>query len=117
MDPTLDSNEINQLVDPAEWETFRRCRFVQKAFSPYPCLALRHSLSEDGGAFRMPYRDEPFDPAVYELVESGWDHEHCDVCRVRITGGDVYWTSDGPEHVDVCVGCYPRVLPRLAPSG
>jgi mannose-6-phosphate isomerase-like protein (cupin superfamily) len=75
------------------------------------------SVEEEGGTFWKPYRGEPFDPEAYELVTGGWDHEHCDVCCVRIADGDVYWTNDGPDHVDLCTTCYPLVLQQLASAG
>jgi hypothetical protein len=47
-------------------------------------------LNEEGGHLWKPFRGEPYDPAVYELIQDGWDHEHCDVCWARIADGDVY---------------------------
>jgi hypothetical protein len=70
-------------------------------------------LNEEGGTFWKPYRGELFDPTDYELVPGGWDHEHCDVCRARITDGDVYWTNAGPAHVDLCTACYELVQQDL----
>jgi hypothetical protein len=102
---------IKERVNPAEWETFRRCRFVRKTFHPYPCLA--RPLDEEGGTLYAPYRGQPYDENQKELVEGGWDHEHCDVCNSRITDGDAYWTNDGPEHVDLCTACYPLVQQEL----
>src|SRR5262249_17756355 len=109
----MEGTNIRDRVDPAEWETFRRCRFVQKTFHPYPCLRSIAPLNEDGGHLWGPYWGQPFDPRVFELVEGGWDHEHCDVCWARIEDGAIYWSNDGPEHVDLCSTCYPLVEQEL----
>lgn len=108
-----DRPNIREQVPDAEWETFRRCRFVQKSFRSYPCLVMIEPLNEEGGSLWKPYRGGPYDSDVYELIEGGWDHEHCDVCYARITDGDLYWTNDGPEHVDLCLSCYPLVQQEL----
>jgi len=103
---------IRDRVNPAEWETFRRCKFVRKTFHPYPCIT---SIELEEGAARVwsPYRGQPYDPSLFGLVEAGWDHEHCDVCNARVEDGDVYWTNDGPNHVDLCTVCYPLVEREL----
>ena len=105
--------DIRDRVPAAEWETFRRCRFVRRTFRPYPCLISHDPPGDEEAAFWQPYRGGPFDPALYELVEDGWDHEHCDVCRTRVTEGDAYWANDGSEHVDLCEACYALVRTRL----
>lgn len=102
----MQARDIRDRVPPAEWATFRRCRFVPRTFAPYPCLA-----AADGGW--VPYRGQPFDPAVWAVVEGGWDHEHCDVCSARITASVPYWANAGPEHVDLCASCYPLVRAAL----
>src|SRR5688572_5039778 len=101
--------DIRARVTAEGWEAFRRCRFVQKTFRPYPCLVMIERPGEGDNGLWKPYRGEPYDPAVYELIEGGWDHEHCDVCSALISDGDVYWTNDGPDHVDLCGACYPLV--------
>jgi len=105
-------------VSPEEWATFRQCRFAPRTFHPYPCLRMIPPATDEGGTLWAPYRGGPYDPTVYELVEGGWDHEHCEVCFARIGDGDRYWANDGPEHVDLCLTCYPVVQRRLqAESG
>lgn len=105
--------KIRERIADAEWETFRGCRFVQKTFRPYPCLLMIEPLNEEGGSIWKPYRGEPYDPGVYELIPGGWDHEHCDVCFAKIIDGDVYWANEGPEHVDLCTACYPLIQEAL----
>ena len=104
---------IRDRVPAAAWETFRQCRFVCKIFHPYACLLMRGPLNEEGAHLWAPFRGQPFDPAVYELVPDGWDHEHCDVCNTRINDGDEYWANTGPEHVDLCIACCALVQQEL----
>jgi hypothetical protein len=99
----VQAKNIRDRVTPEDLATFRRCRFEPRTFHPYPCLEAR-----DGGGW-VPYRGQPFDPTAWQVVESGWDHEHCDVCSARITEGVAYWTSAWPEQVDLCGACYPLV--------
>lgn len=44
-----EATNIRDRVSPAEWEMFRRCRFVERTFQPYPCLLRIEALNEDGG--------------------------------------------------------------------
>jgi len=55
---------------------------------------------------------------MWELVEDGWDHEHCDVCWAKITDGMLYWPNVDPDagHVDLCDACYVRVMTLLQMS-
>ncbi len=101
------AHDIRDRVPPEEWATFRRCRFESRTFRPYSCLS-----TPDGEGW-VPYRGQPFDPAAWEVVEGGWDHEHCDVCYARVADGMAYWANTGPEHVDLCPACYPLVLAAL----
>jgi hypothetical protein len=102
---------IRDRVNPAEWETL--CTFVRKMFHPYPCITAIGPLEDGAARVWSPYRGQPHDPSLFELVEAAWDHEHCDVCNARVEGGDAYWTNDGPEHVDLCALCYPLVAVEL----
>ena len=83
-------------IDPVELARFRRCRFVRAVFRPRACL---QTVELPDGTERT------------ELVPGGWDHEHCDICRARITDGMSYWPNADAAagHVDLCEVCYPRV--------
>lgn len=100
-------------VNLAEWESFRRFRFVQKTFHPYACLLSKEPLNEEGARLWEPYRGQPYDPDRFELMDDAWDHEHCDVCYAHVDDGMVYWSNDGPEYVDLCTTCYPLVVREL----
>ena len=90
-------------VSDADWKTFH----------PYPCLVMIEPVNDEGGCLWKPYRGEAYDPAVYELVDGGWDHEHCAVCWARVEAGDRYWADEGGAHVDLCPTCHPLVVREL----
>jgi hypothetical protein len=95
--------------------TFARCRFVHQRFVPYPCLHSIQPLADLGGRHVWrPYTGGPYDPNMWEVVEGGWDHEHCSVCGARIIDGDWYWANeDRGNEVDLCEACHPRVMQLL----
>ncbi len=74
-------------IDPEFWGTLRRCSFVRKVFAAYPSLrsiepaAWDNDKDEVGYYCSAPYTGQEFDPAEFEVVEGGWDHEHCGVCK------------------------------------
>jgi hypothetical protein len=112
-------------ITPEQLATFRRCTFARRVFASYPSLRAKKPLgadelppdSRDGDEWHAskPYTGEPFDPDEYELVEGGWDHEHCDVCFATVTDGVWYWPNVDPDagQVDLCEACYPRVMALL----
>jgi hypothetical protein len=104
--------------------TFHRCTFTRRVFASYPSLRAKKPMdrdalppdSRDGGEWHSStqYTGQPFDPEEYELVEGGWDHEHCDVCWARVEDGMSYWLNvNPPPYVDLCEACYPRVMALL----
>jgi hypothetical protein len=107
---------------------FRRCTFARRVFASYPSLWAKMPLdgddlppaSREDGEWHVskPYTGEPFDPEEWELREDGWDHEHCDVCSAKVTDGTSYWPNVDPDagQVDLCEGCYPRVVALLGGS-
>ena len=74
-------------------------------------------MSDEGEAWHIsrPYTGDPFDPDEYELIEDGWDHEHCDVCSATVVDGMHYWPNVDPNagQVDLCEACHPRVMAIL----
>jgi hypothetical protein len=72
-------------------------------------------LCEEGRHFSRPYHGEPYDPEKFELLEGGWDHEHCYVCWAHIVEGDLYWPNEDEDvgHVNLCEKCYPGVMGLL----
>jgi len=88
-------------------ETLRKMGFVQKRFASYPCLQPRDPEKQ---TFWMPYTGQEYDSEIFELVDKGWDHEHCWICNVNIEEGNLYWTSCDPEGYELCLECYDRYL-------
>src|SRR5262245_40066827 len=109
-------------ISPEQLDTFRRCTFARRVFTPRPSLWAKRPLDHcdlppDPRAVgkewhvSKPYTGEPFDPEEYELREGDWDHEHCDVCWFKVEDGTRYWPNVDPDagQVDLCATCYPRV--------
>jgi hypothetical protein len=64
----------------------------------------------------LPYHGQRFDPSQFQLVEGGWDHEHCSVCSAKIVEGDRYWPNTDLEEggeVDLCETCYQRFQAQI----
>lgn len=105
-------------ITPEQLASFRRCTFARRVFASYPSLRAKEPLDGEDGTWyaSKPYDGEPFDPEVYELMEGGWDHEHCDVCWAKVTDGMAYWPNVSPDagQVDLCEACHPRVMALLA---
>lgn len=101
-----------QRVSDNEWRTFKKCTFTLIRFEPYAALRSLGGDETDCSVW-APFRGQSFDESNLELVPSGWDHEHCDVCRKRIEDGDWYWSSSGLPHVDFCKDCFPLVQANL----
>ena len=63
------------------------------------------------------YVGQAYDPAAFEVVEDGWDHDHCEVCwvvasRAQTTRMRVTDDSRGTDWL--CTECYSR---RSEPGG
>lgn len=114
MNDNVDSMELLRSISAEDWQVFRRCHFIRRIFRPYPCLAVFDD--ESGVTASQPYRGESYDPTLVTLIEDGWDHEHCEICRARITDGMEYWTNDGPELIDLCTVCYPKLQHEMESS-
>ena len=62
--------------------------FTQKTFSSQHALFAR-----EAPRFWREFRGEQYDPAKFELVRRGWDHEHCTICCFKIEDGFTYWEN------------------------
>jgi hypothetical protein len=105
-------------IPEQELATFRRCRFAHHVFRPRDCYRSLEP-SPDFLAFVDEWGERGDEllngPTLFEVIEGGWDHEHCDVCWARIEDGDTYWPNVDEEagDVDLCEKCYPRVMELL----
>lgn len=109
-------------ITEKELSTFRRCRFVHRVFRPrdsYRSLEPPADFMEFLNEWQARGDDFFEDPTRFEVIEGGWDHEHCDVCWARIEDGDTYWPNEDEEagQVDLCEKCYPRVMELLRAEG
>jgi hypothetical protein len=92
-------------------------RFVRTSFASYPSLrSLEPGAWDDQREYHLstPYTGQEYDPEEYEVVEEGWDHEHCHVCWVRIEPGDGYWQSAEEHPLELCLACYERLAANPA---
>lgn len=85
--------------------------FVNHVFVPTPSLKSRKPI--DGGWFsEAQFCGQAYDPAAYDVVPGGWDHDHCGVCFWRIEEGDSYWkNSQGIILCDRCRDCVVEGIP------
>lgn len=97
-------------------ERLDECRgrtFARRTFASAPELRTLGpgAWDEDGTTYHVsaPYTGQDYDPARYELVEGGWDHEHCHVCDARIGSGDSYYWSGDPWPLELCPACHGRL--------
>jgi hypothetical protein len=100
-------------------DLYRCCRFVHRVFAPYPCLRSIEPMGDgpfQGHRMWKPYRGQDYDPEEFELVEGGWDHEHCHLCGAHIDDGDSYWANEDEDWglVDLCAKCYSDAIGLLA---
>jgi hypothetical protein len=84
----------------------RQQHWSLKTWKPSPALR-----GQDGHTTQ--YHGQEYDPSQFELIENGWDHDHCEFCWVTIdanhregaetegyTNG-IYW---------ICSECYQRYI-------
>jgi hypothetical protein len=113
-----ESPRLHAISDEA-LSVYRRCRFVHREFWPRDCYRTREP-PEDVLAFFDQWEKHGEQlvedhPDQFELLEGGWDHEHCNVCWLRIEPGDWYWPNkdESVDEVDLCEECYRRVMGLL----
>lgn len=111
----MDEQERKKLLAEHRRQCLDDCRgkqFVRKTFVSYPSLRSIESAAWDEEHeyhFSVPYIGQEFDPENLELLEGGWDHEHCHVCNARIEAGDTYWQCYEPHPLELCPDCYQRL--------
>ena len=97
---------------------YRRCRFVYREFWPRACYKTREPPDDLLAFFDecATQGEQLFeDPERFEVIEDGWDHEHCDVCSLRIDPGDWFWPNEEKSihHIELCETCHRRVIKLL----
>jgi hypothetical protein len=93
-------------------------RFLLKTFAAFPSLrSVEEAAWDDRNAYHysIPYTGQEYDAEEFEMLEDGWDHEHCHVCMASIEPGDEYWQDVSNRLVNLCLDCY-RQLTGGGPS-
>lgn len=94
----------------------RQCCFIHKRFEVSSAYQSIEPLGDSGNKIEGlagTVCDLFQDPQRYVEIERGWDHEHCDVCSIRIEPGDWYWANERPGDVDLCERCYHQAMVLL----
>ncbi len=103
-------------IHGAEWqwahvqrqvEASRASQWAYEKWVPGPALLDRRR------ARSCRYVGQPYDPAEIELVEGGWDHDHCEICgwKLRETDDpDCGFGYVSPDRDWVCVECHRQFL-------
>ena len=87
--------------------------FVQNTFTSKPSLRARKG--SDGWIKESEFKGQPFDESEFEIVLGAWNHEHCTLCLVAITGGMTFWTNQD-DIVILCDKCYEHFETRIRDS-
>jgi hypothetical protein len=93
----------------------RRHQYTRQTFIAGPCLVAIHP-NQEGWIAVIPYDGRPYDASKYRIEATGWDHQHCSVCEVRIDEGDTWWVAPPPNEVGLCENCHARLFTDKAAS-
>jgi hypothetical protein len=111
----MDEREQRQRLAEYERQWLDECRgrrFVRATFARHPSLrSIEPQAWDEQESYHVssPYTGQKYNPENFEVVEDGWDHEHCHVCHARIEPGDEYWQSAEPHPLELCLACYQRL--------
>jgi hypothetical protein len=78
-------------------------QFVQQTFASHAALLAKEPVNNH--RILQDYHGEPYDASKFDLVEEGWDHEHCSVCFFTVKDGHTYW-ENGDRIKLLCDACY-----------
>jgi hypothetical protein len=81
--------------------------FVQRTFTTHAALLAKERLN--GCTVYSDYHGEPYDNSKFDLVEGGWDHEHCSICFFTIKDGHTYWQNTNRIEL-LCDPCHEAML-------
>lgn len=79
----------------------------EHVFVPRDAIAT-HFTGHDGNAWRglRPVASDEQPAPDAEIVESGWDHEHCLICNGHIDPGDRFFQHKTEDNYFLCTTCY-----------
>ena len=87
----------------------RRRNWVLKQWIPYPALrTIRY-----GRPFLTKFTGQKYNPKKAEVIENGWDHEHCWFCDQSICNcGSENCVPEGYTDGDqwICCSCYQKII-------
>ncbi|MGB0281826.1 MAG: hypothetical protein ACPGAE_06585 [Neptuniibacter sp.] len=94
--------KVSDVKEEVEW--CRSQEWVQLAFVPRDAIKQKHSWTE--------HKEGKAAPEGGEVIEGGWEHEHCQVCWWKIR------ESDNPEigvgytngNQWLCTECYSQFI-------
>lgn len=82
-------------------------RFELQVYKPSPALI------DKSGKSSRPYIGQNFDPQYFDILENGWDHDHCEICSTKISAEEI----DENQTIGyfngglwVCKSCYELIL-------
>ena len=85
-----------------EVSQLREISWTYKVWKPTPALIDKTSGSS------TQYVGQKFDPLYFDLVETGWTHDHCEFCSQTISDIEGYGETDGyvSNNDWLCKDCY-----------
>ena len=101
-----------------DWEEHMRTLAVEarskawrrEAWKPGPVLSPK-----DKNAPSIKYIGQPYDSSRYDLIEDGWDHEHCPFCAQSLCdcGSENCQAEGFTDGRDwICRDCHEKVIVR-----
>jgi hypothetical protein len=99
--PNKGDIELNYLLDTVEY--LHDSTWTKKIWEPTPAL-----IDKKGGSSRQ-YDGQQFDPKLFDLVEDGWTHDHCEICQTTISNKEGYGDQAGYANDNgdwICLECY-----------
>ncbi len=88
--------EFNSRILKEELDWASNLEWSEQAWKPKPAL-----VEKSRGTIYL-YTGQTYDTTKIELVEDGWTHDQCDICRSQIRENDSCAVSDGHYICSVC---------------
>lgn len=88
-------------------EKLRTLQWEKMVWKKGPALRKK-----DGGSLQN-YYGQSYDPKEFDLIEDGWEHDHCEFCWITISDCDHEKCSHQAytcEDVLICPDCYQHII-------
>ena len=86
---------LSSLKNDLKWA--RKLEWKETRWKPKPAL-----IEKNSGNSQI-YKGQKYDSKFFNLVENGWEHDHCDICTERINEDDNIYESG---HQIICKNCW-----------